>query len=108
MGCDDLGGTIMSQTVMHGDDAGAGLTRRTVIAGAAATAAATVTTATAPVAAQGVDPNSDQDMFVFVQLSAALTGIIETKLAPLFDPKKSDPGSDPVNIKKDYFVWLND
>jgi hypothetical protein len=127
----------MSQSVADNDDISAGLTRRTVLAGAAATAAATVT-ATPPSNAQSVDPhpepndpNSHADMVLFVLLSAALTGIAEAKLAPGFkrvpalpppsttvttpnappppvDLKKTDPGSDPVNIKKDYFLWIND
>jgi hypothetical protein len=99
---------MTSKTVTHDDDPDGGLTRRTVLAGAAATAAATMT-ATTPAAAQSVVPNSDQDMLVFVRLSAALTGIVEAKLAPSFNLKgPTDPGSDPVNIKEDYFIWLND
>src|SRR5690242_4482501 len=82
------------------------LTRRTVIVGAAATTAATAAT-TAPAVGQSVDPNSNQDMLLFVQLSAALTGIADTKLAPGPRLSPSDPGSDPINIKKDYFVWIN-
>jgi Membrane bound FAD containing D-sorbitol dehydrogenase len=77
-----------------------GYTRRTVLAGAAAvTAAATVGTVNTTVPARAADPNSAQDMTDFVTLSAALTGILEPKLAP---------GSDPIDIKRDYFKWLNE
>jgi hypothetical protein len=114
----------MNQSDVHDEDAASGFTRRSVLAGAAATAAATV--ATPPCAsAQSVDATAQQDMTVFVLLSAALTGIVEAKLAPGFnrvppppppsttpappiDFQKSDPGSDPVDIKQDYFVWIND
>jgi hypothetical protein len=119
----------MSQSAGDHDGTAAGFTRREVLAGAAATAATVATTA--PASAQSVDPNpqpndpkSHPDMVLFVLLSAALTGIAEAKLAPGFrrvpplpappatpapvDLQKSDPGSDPVDIKKAYFVWLND
>jgi hypothetical protein len=43
-----------------------------------------------------------------VLLSAALTGILESKLAPGFNLSQQDPGSDPVDIKQDYFNWVND
>jgi hypothetical protein len=55
-------------------------------------------------------------MILFVLLSGALTGIAEEKLAPGFRPlpsptdidlEKSEPGSDPVDIKQDYFDWVN-
>jgi hypothetical protein len=53
-----------------------------------------------------------------VLLSGALTGIAEGKLAPgsrlvvvpsstNIDLEKSEPGSDPVDIKQEYFNWLN-
>jgi hypothetical protein len=75
------------------------VTRRSVLAGAAAatTAAATICIDT-PVSAQGVDPNSKQDMDAFVILSAALTGVAAGKLAP---------ATDSIEIKQDYFKWVN-
>jgi hypothetical protein len=118
----------MNQLDVHDDDGATGFTRRTVLAGAAATAAATVASS-ASVNAQSVETNSKPDLIVFVLLSAALTGIAEPKLAPGFnrvpplplpvtsgpttppppiDLQKSDPGSDPVDIKQEYFVWIND
>src|SRR5262249_20923139 len=48
-----------------------------------------------------------QDMVNFVLLSGALTGIAELKLAPGFDLAKSEPGSDPVDVKQEYFDWVN-
>jgi hypothetical protein len=87
-------------------------TRRTVLAGAAAaTAAISVGAVDSPASAQ-----SRQDMLAFVLLSAALTGIAEGKLAPNFhalpsstniDLEQSDPGSDPVDVKQEYFDWVN-
>jgi hypothetical protein len=57
-------------------------------------------------------------MVAFVLLSSALTGIAETRLAPGFGPlpkppapvdlEKLGPGSDPVNVKSEYFKWVND
>ena len=107
------------------DEQAGGVTRRTVLAGAAAaTAAATVGAIDTPANAHSVDPNSPQDMVAFVLLSAALTGIAEAKLAPGFGPlprpttpptpptpidlQKLAPGSDPVDIKRDYFNWVNE
>jgi hypothetical protein len=96
------------------DEQAGGITRRTVLAGAAAaTAAATVASARA----ESVDPKSREDLVAFVLLSAALTGIAENKLAPGFAPfplpapidlQKLVPGSDPVDIKRDYFSWVNE
>jgi hypothetical protein len=97
----------MSRIVIDDDNEDSGLTRRTVLAGAAATAAASMA-ATGPANAQSLNPDSRQDMVLFVVLSAALTGIAEAKLAPEFNLQKLDPGSDPTNIKKDYFIWVND
>ena len=87
-------------------------TRRTVLAGAAAaTAAMSVGAVDSPASAQ-----TRQDMILFVLLSGALTGIAEAKLAPGFravpsltdiDLEKSEPGSDPVDIKQEYFNWVN-
>jgi hypothetical protein len=57
-------------------------------------------------------------MIAFVFLSAALTGIAEGKLATGFgqppalrpqapiDLQQINPGSDPVDIKQDYFKWV--
>jgi hypothetical protein len=94
------------------DDSPGGFTRRTVLAGAAAaTAAMSVGAVDSPANAQ-----PRQDMILFVLLSGALTGIAEAKLAPQFRPlpsladidlEKSDPGSDPVDIKQEYFNWVN-
>jgi hypothetical protein len=77
------------------------LTRRTVLTGAAAaTAAATVgATLDTPAHAQSVDVNSQEDMDLFVRLSSALTGIPATKLVP---------GSDPVNVKREYLTKANE
>jgi hypothetical protein len=75
-------------------------TRRTLLAGAAAaTAAATVGTLSTTAPARAADPNSAQDMSDFVTLSAALTGIMATKLAP---------AAEPIDIKRDYFKWLSE
>ncbi len=78
-------------------------TRRTVLAGAAA--------ATAAMSVGAVDGSASaqtrQDMVAFVLLSAALTGITEAKLAPGFDLAKAEPGSDPVDVKQEYFNWVN-
>jgi hypothetical protein len=80
-----------------------GFTRRKVLAGAAA--------ATAAMSAGAVDGSASaqtrQDMVAFVLLSSALTGITELKLAPGFDLAKSEPGSDPVDVKQEYFNWVN-
>jgi Membrane bound FAD containing D-sorbitol dehydrogenase len=83
------------------DEPAGALTRRTVLTGAAAaTAAATVgATLDTPAHAQSVDVNSQEDMELFVWLSSALTGIPATKLAP---------GSDPVNVKREYLTRANE
>ena len=92
--------------IAHGgkdDEPTGGFTRRKVLAGAAA--------ATAAISVGAVDSSASaqtrQDMVSFVLLSAALTGIAEVKLAPGFDPAKSEPGSDPVDVKLEYFNWVN-
>jgi hypothetical protein len=95
-------------------------TRRNVIAGAAAATA--VAAVAAPAHAQGTEDRIN--MVLFVLLSGALTGIAETKLAPGFaivpsppppappapialqDPK-TIPGSDPFDVKQEYFDWVN-
>jgi len=75
-------------------------TRRTLLAGAAAaTAVATVGTLSTAPTARAADPNSAQDMLDFVALSAALTGVMATKLAP---------GADPIDIKRDYFKLFSE
>jgi len=79
------------------DEKSGRVTRRTVLAGAAATAAATVVAVDPPARAHSVDANLDMD--AFVQLSAALTGIDKGKLSPFVDP---------VDIKRDYFNWVNE
>ena len=103
------------------------VTRRTVLTGAAAaTAAATVgATLDTPARAHSVDPNSREDMLLFILLSSALTGIAPSKLAPgfalappttnpptvpppPFDLSKSVPGSDPVNVKREYLTLANE
>jgi hypothetical protein len=89
------------------------LSRRTVLAGVAATTvAAGVVGIDAPANAAGTIPRPDMNAFVF--LSAALTGIAENKLSTGFGPfplplpgqidlTKIAPGSDPVDIKEEYF-----
>jgi Membrane bound FAD containing D-sorbitol dehydrogenase len=79
-----------------------GFTRRGVLAGAAAaTAAVSIGAIDTPASAQ-----TPEEMIVFVQLSAALTGIAPEKLAaPNFAATVRN--SDPVDIKRDYFAWVN-
>lgn len=84
----------MNETVVD-DNAATGVTRRTVLAGAAVTAVATVAS-TAPAATQSANPSENMDLFI--RLSAALTGIAETKLGPAVDP---------VDVKREYFIWIN-
>lgn len=85
------------------DEPTGGFTRRKVLAGAAA--------ATAAISVGAVDSSASaqtrQDMVSFVLLSAALTGIAEVKLAPGFDLAKSEPGSDPMDVKQEYFNWVS-
>jgi hypothetical protein len=113
----------------HSEQQAGELTRRTVLVGVAATTvAATVAGIDTPANARSIDPNSTRDLILFILLSAALTGIAETKLAPGFHPKDKrlkpdelaafikqlkpsdlpdlNPGSDPVDIKRDYFKWV--
>jgi hypothetical protein len=87
--------------------------RRTMLAGAMATTAiAAVGAIDTPSLAQSVDSNTPHDMVAFLLLSSALTGIVPISLAPGFNPSAdildSDPGSDPINIKRDYFEWVYD
>jgi hypothetical protein len=109
----------MSRSPYHGRRTARGATdegefsRRKVLAGAVATTAvAAIGPIDGPANAQGLDPNSKPDMMAFLLLSAALTGIHVANLAPEFaqdktDIMKSDPGVDPINVKNDYFVWVN-
>jgi len=109
------------------EEPGGAFTRRTVLTGAAAvTAAATVgATLDTSTHAHSVDPNSREHMVLFVLLSSALTGIPVDKLAPGFrlappptnpptvpappvDLAKSVPGSDPVDVKREYLTWANE
>ncbi len=88
--------------------------RRAMLAGTVATTAAA---AVMPIAGSaygaGPDVNSKQDMMAFLLLSAALTGVHVVNLAPEFSHDKTkdlldqDPGVDPINIKRDYFAWIN-
>ncbi len=96
------------------------VSRRSMLAGTVATGAVA---AAGPISssayAHSADPNSGEDMMAFLLLSAALTGIHVVNLAPEFsqrDPKdstkllpilKADPGVDPINVKNDYFNWIN-
>jgi hypothetical protein len=66
------------------------VTRRKIFGAAAGSLAGA---AAAPVAAQPA-PRDPADVDLFVKLSAALTGIAETKLAP---------AADPVKVKNDYY-----
>jgi hypothetical protein len=94
------------------------VSRRTMLAGAVATAAA-VGASDMPAYARGANPDSSEHMMAFLVLSSALTGIHVANLAPEFsqadpaDSKKTlpilqaDPGIDPINVKNDYFKWIN-
>ena len=87
--------------------------RRAMLAGTVATTAAA---AVAPISgsayAAGPDVSSPQDMMAFLLLSEALTGVDKLLLAPELELNKDDilsskPGTDPINIKNDYFRWIN-
>jgi hypothetical protein len=94
------------------------VSRRTMLAGAVATAAA-VGVSDVPAYARGANPETREDMMAFLVLSSALSGSHVSNLAPEFsqadpaDPKKTvpilkaDPGTDPINVKNDYFKWIN-
>jgi hypothetical protein len=97
-----------------GEERSGGFSRRKVLAGAAATTAiATVGAGDMSAYAHTADPNSQEDMLAFLALSAAFTGIKVSNLAPELDLKrqsdlfKADPGVDPINVKDDYFNWVN-
>ena len=125
----------MSDPQQHGptgrieasEEQGGELTRRTVLAGVAATTmAATVAGIDTPAAARSIDPEQPRDMVLFILLSAALTGIAEKKLSTGFrhrtkpaaefagflkqlkpdDLPEVIPGNDPVDIKRDYFRFV--
>ncbi len=94
------------------------VSRRSMLAGTVATAAiAVVGSIDNPAHARSAD--SDLDMMAFLLLSAALAGIHVINLAPEFsqrDPNdstkllpilKSDPGTDPINVKNEYFQFIN-
>ena len=89
------------------------VSRRSMLAGTVATTAvAAVGAIPGSAYAQGADPNSKKDMMAFLLLSAALTGVHVAILAPEFtqdknDPLNSDPGVDPINVKNEYFAWVN-
>ena len=87
--------------------------RRAMLAG---TVVATAAAAVAPISdtayAAGPDVNSPQDMMAFLLLSEALTGVNRLLLAPELELNQNDvlsskPGIDPINIKNDYFSWIN-
>jgi hypothetical protein len=95
------------------DQKGGEFSRRTMLAGAAATTAlAAVGAGERSAHASTVDSSSSRDMMAFLLLSTALTGIHVQNLAPEFTLKKddllgSDPGVDPINVKNNYFDWIN-
>jgi hypothetical protein len=83
-----------------------GFSRRTMVEGTVATATAAAVSHLADLAyAQGLDPESKPDMMAFLLLSEALTGVDRRLLAP--NLSGSDPGTDRINIKNDYFRWIN-
>jgi hypothetical protein len=104
----------------HNDQPGAtslehdsSFSRRAMLAGTVAT---TGVAAVAPISgtayAAGPDVNSPQDMMAFLLLSEALTGVDRLLLAPELELNQNDvlsskPGIDPINIKNDYFRWIN-
>ena len=86
------------------------VSRRMILAGAMATTAVAAAGPIDTAYAQSADPN--QDVTAFLLLSSALTGIHVANLAPEFtlnksDILKSDPGVDPINVKNNYFVFVN-
>jgi hypothetical protein len=89
--------------------------RRKVLAGAmAATAVAAAGPINSSAYGASADPDSNPDMMAFLVLSQALTGIQIINLAPEFAPDRNkpgvlnaDPGNDPINVKNDYFKWIN-
>jgi hypothetical protein len=89
--------------------------RRKMLAGAmAATAVAAAAPINSSAYGASADPDSKPDMMAFLVLSEALTGIKIVNLAPEFASDKNnpgvlnaDPGTDPINVKNDYFKWIN-
>jgi hypothetical protein len=89
--------------------------RRKVVAGAiAATAVAAVGPINSSAYGASANPDSKADVMAFLVLSQALTGIQIVNLAPEFALDKNnpgvlnaDPGTDPINVKNDYFKWIN-
>ena len=80
------------------------ISRRAMVAGMAAMTAVAVL----PLSNSAFAETSDQDMMAFLLLSAALTGVDIPTLAPEFSRGKgdilmADPGTDPIDIKSDYF-----
>jgi hypothetical protein len=89
--------------------------RRKMLAGAmAATAVAAAAPINSSAYGASANPDSKPDMMAFLVLSQALTGIQIVNLAPEFalDRNKpgvlnADPGTDPINVKNDYFKWIS-
>lgn len=116
--------TLVSRNVTQAAHTTGDFSRRTVLTGAAvATAAATIASTNPSEVALGANASVREDMILFVLLSAALTGITEGKLAGLNRRRGSSVdlqnlklsefpeltfSADPVDIKRDYFNWVND
>jgi len=83
---------------------GGEFSRRAVVAGTVTATVAAASHLADPAYAQGLDPESKPDMMAFLLLSEALTGVDKLILAP--ELSGSDPGTDPINIKNDYFRWI--
>jgi hypothetical protein len=91
------------------------ISRRTMVAGTlATTAVAAVLPLSNSAHAQAPNPRPHEDMVAFLLLSEALTNVNRLTLAPEFPTKEpseildADPGVDPINIKDEYFKWIND
>jgi hypothetical protein len=78
----------------HDDNPTAGLTRRTVLAGAAVSTAMVTIGVETTAMAETANP---EDMRAFIKVSAALTGVLDGKLAPT---------TDSLGLKQDYFDWV--
>jgi hypothetical protein len=90
------------------------ISRRTMVAGTVATTAVTFLPLSHFVVAETPNPDIPKpDMMAFLLLSEALTGVDINTLAPEFsqgsavDILDADPGTDPFNIKNDYFKQAN-
>jgi hypothetical protein len=91
------------------------ISRRAMVAGTLAT---TAMAAALPLSnsayAEAPNPRPHEDMVAFLLLSEALTNVDRHTLAPEFpnnEPSEildADPGVDPINIKDEYFKWIND